>query len=86
MSDEIWNMYVSLTDITHKDNVSAERHDDKKHNYVIKSRQKRLTSYKMNQTEIMKVNVKKLERRYLEVSIIIDKAQHEKLGEFSTEI
>ena len=40
----------------------------------------------MNQTEIMKVNVKKLERRYLEVSIIIDKAQHEKLGEFSTEI
>ncbi|XP_063694537.1 zinc metalloproteinase-disintegrin-like jararhagin isoform X17 [Bolinopsis microptera] len=60
--------------------VHTERHDDKKHNYVIKSRQKRLTSYKMNQTQIMKANVKKLERRYLEVSIIIDKVQHEKLG------
>ena len=36
----------------------------------------------MDQKTIMRTNVKKLERRYLEVSVIIDKAEHDKLGEF----
>ena len=48
----------------------------------VKSRQKRLTSYTMDQTQIMKANVKKLERRYIEVSVIIDRAQYVVLGEF----
>ena len=36
----------------------------------------------MDQTQIMKANVKKLERRYMEVSVIIDRAQYVVLGKF----
>ncbi|KAL5261515.1 hypothetical protein ACHWQZ_G007279 [Mnemiopsis leidyi] len=58
---------------------SGDRETVKK-SYEVKSRQKRLTSYTMDQTQIMKANVKKLERRYMEVSVIIDRAQYVVLG------
>ena len=63
-------------------NNPADDRKEVKKSSEVKSRQKRLTSYTMDQTQIMKANVKKLERRYIEVSVIIDRAQYVVLGEF----
>lgn len=45
-----------------------------------KKRIKRLTLPTMSQDEIMRVNVKKLARKFLEVAVVVDRKQHRLLG------
>ena len=68
-------MLINLTIFNRADDLQDR--DQREPN---KNRAKRLTSHGQSPKEIMQTNVKKLELRYLELSVVIDKAVYKTLG------